>query len=270
MRWLAALLLLLTASCAPAPRIAIDLRALDGVPVLPLQTDTGVSSALLLEDGTVLTCSHGIPRGHETGELCLGGFWTRYHVAMSGDNLATHWDVWKGKVPDGMHGDWSHVTLTPAVRPSDFFHPPFPVTPSPRPPQPGETVYVVGYTIEPDPNGTPEAPHHAVRHWVPLIVTPPPTRSLAETAEPVVWVRTGPEEDLPELPPPASPQGGRPGAFLARGFSGTPLLRPIASADGRPAFEACGVLVAADREDDADRGHFGLAVPIPAAYFAGR
>ena len=72
-------------------RVDLDLRVLDRVPVVPIQTPTGFGTGLLLPDGRAVTCSHIFPRGQHDLEARIAGRQVRCRILQSGDGLKHEW-----------------------------------------------------------------------------------------------------------------------------------------------------------------------------------
>lgn len=242
---------LLLAGCRAEPVIAIDLRILDSIPVVPLQISGSDEShslrhsatGLLLGDGSVLTCSHALPRGVRggggggggaLGRVRVTGPWINYDVKSRGTYRGDG-SSWMDDAPPESLDDWAVITLDPPVDPAQFVQPTVAYHVSFEAPRVGETVYLVGYTVEPV-EGSSEGAF--IRYWVPLIVVSPPSnaRSLGES---VVWLR-GPSEPFAQTQAPA--YGGRPLASLRHGFSGGPVLRVRPGGLGGPTLEVCAIL----------------------------
>jgi hypothetical protein len=251
--------MLFLAACAAQPRVDIDLRMLDGVPAVPIETRTGICTGLLMDDGQLLTCSHGIPRGEAGGEMVVAGLATRYTVIRSGDNLERTWSSWHGKVPAALDQDWSLISTQPGVDPRQVFSV---LVPAPlsavAAPKPGDTVYIVGYTARSQsPSGSYAG--YLVRHWVPMLVVEPPGHYAADH-QPIIWLTTGSSgAAYMSTPTSTAETAGHPDSLASHGYSGAPVLRK--RSDGK--LETCAIMVAGDNKTGDGRGTFAVAIPLP-------
>ena len=163
------------------PGVAFDLRLLDRAPVVPIQMREGNATGLLRPDGSVLTCSHVVPRGHAQGEVRITGPWIRFSVPESGDHLARTWGDWSAAEPPDPLDDWAILVTDPPIDARQIFAAPLELRLSRDPPHIGETVYLVGYTVE---GG------RFIRYWVTLAVVPPPGDRRSSTPAHVIWLPT--------------------------------------------------------------------------------
>lgn len=225
------------------PRVDFDLRWLDNVSVVPIQTPYAVGTATLLDDGRVLSCSHVIPRLQPTGEARIAGRAVRYRVLASGDALSRTWTWWP-PAPDT--ADWVIFETEPPLDAAAIFGPVQTPPLSPQPPRVDETLYVVGYTAE---------DRQFIRRWVPTVVIDPPHDRYAPYGQ-VIWLRGA--SDAPPRPPGLGKGAGWLGPMVG-GMSGSPVLRR--REDGT--FEVCAMLVAREADDKGISSGVGLAIPIP-------
>ncbi len=221
------------AGCAcQEPTLDIEARVLDSIPVVPLITNLGVSTALLGEDSTLVTVSHAIPRGEFSGPAEVSSASYTYNVLTSGDGLQRSWTVWDDTIADlGQGQDWAKLSLSPALTPGAVFHSPATITWSSQPPLVGEQLVLVGYTMEGD---------VLQRYWVPVQVIASPAQFQVLDAGHHVWFRT------------------LTGKNLRNGFSGAPLLRQ--SADG--VFEFCAMMVSSKKAGGIPLD-VGVAIYVP-------
>jgi hypothetical protein len=223
------------------------------VPVVPLQfgEENGAPGArhgatgLLRPVGTVLTCSHAVPGGGSDGKIRITGPWIDYRITGRGDEPGGLSGTWTDADPPISLDDWAVIAPEPAIDASGIFVPLLRVGVSSEPPRLGETVYLVGYTVEEvegDPNGW------FVRYWVPLVVVAPP-RSVSESlGGSVVWLQAG-SQPFTETPGARSPGAGRPSNALKPGFSGAPVLR-LRRGEGGAELEVCAVFHGVTRGRD--------------------
>jgi hypothetical protein len=246
---------ILLAGCAPRPRV--DLNLLDHVPVVPLQMATGCGTGLLLPSGEVLTCSHILPRGLEQGDVRITGPWIRYHANRSGDNLRERWTTWEDGRPSNATNDWALIVPDPPVKADDIFFPPAKVDLVTDLPRVGETVYIVGYTVQ----GTGQG--RFVRYWTPMLVVRPPRSRYAAFGPQLIWLRSGSYDQTAadaEAGALINNSGeGRLGP-IRKGFSGAPVLRHL----GGGRFEVCALFVDAEFKGESATG-IGIAIPLPPA-----
>lgn len=234
----------------PKPHVEFDLSVLDRVPVFPLtgtlaDTPRAVCTGLLLPDGTILTCSHGLTREKTQGYGYFAGYPIKYRVLRSGDQLRAMWLSPDPAHPPEATGDWALLSSDPRIR-SRYVSEGFVDVPlSDRPPSPGETLFVVGYTLT-------DADEYYDRVWAPVLV-------VARPGEDSVWLKGLVPEDLRKISRYSGrPAGaGRPG-MQQKGLSGSPVIRR--SPDGR--LEACGLWIAGQFDEDG-RARIGVAIPIP-------
>ncbi|MGH7131086.1 MAG: hypothetical protein ACREJO_03980 [Phycisphaerales bacterium] len=214
------------------PTVTIDLQTLDRVPVFPLIVaegdDTRISlkhsaTGTLRSDGTVVTCSHFIPRNHAHDMVSITGPWIDYQVLESGDGLGISWSTWSEEAPPLVSQDWAILQPNPSVVVATYFPDTLFAPTSARPPRVGETLYLVGYTVDPK---SPEGRPRFARFWVPLLVVPTP-ESLGKFGDAVAWVQTA-SQPYAESPSPRATGGGSPSTVLRPGFSGSPVLRSLA------------------------------------------
>ena len=223
------------------PVVTIDLRVLDRVPVFPLVIAEGDdvklslkhgATGMLREDGTIITCSHFIPRGYAHGRLCVTGPWIGYQVLDSGDGLSVKWSSWSEEAPLPVTQDWAVLQPSPPIDVAQFLSDPVFVLAGTSPPQVGETLYLVGYTLHPD---SPRNRPRFARFWVPLLVVSTP-ESLTALGRAVASVQTA-SQPYPEPTANHALGSGTPSSVLRPGFSGSPVLRSLG--DGR--FEQCAI-----------------------------
>ncbi len=235
------------------------LSILDGCPVVPVCTASGLSTAWFIGAGELVTCSHALPRGAHTGEIRLAGWAANYEVVRSGDDLGIAWTRFPETREDRAWADpgrdWALLRLSPPLSRTDVFATPtFDARIAESAAQPGEALFVVGFTmpngrVEPmvghaDP-GSARLPDRVVLE-VQTVRAPARFRGLDRDG--VLWVRA------------------RGGGLMHAGFSGAPLWR--VRAGGTP--EVCGMLIGAEREgtSGASTGA-GLAIRPPGV-LAGR
>lgn len=215
----------------------------DRLPVVPIQTHQGNGTGLLLADGSVLTCSHVFPRGEVQGAIRVTGPWISYRVEKSGDQLSGTWSAWSAGSARDVQNDWTIFAPSSPVIAETLFNDPIRVVLSPAPPARGDSLFLVGYTVE---GGRFE------RCQVPLQVVEPPVRELAGSAFGVKAISG------------KAVRAHAPGAAVLRdhlslGFSGAPIWR--VRADG--VVEACGMLVAAELDRAGHPTQVGVATGIP-------
>jgi hypothetical protein len=260
MRWFTLLFLALLGCRASGPEVSIDLRRLDGAPVVPIQSKTGSFTGTLRPDGTLLTCSHGIPRHERDGDLCVAGAWVRYHVVASGDDLAVEWHV-QSEPPRRAPEDWAVITTEPRIDPAFVFHPPLALELSTLPPRVGETVYLVGYTVESTREGRSGSGQNLKRYWVPALAIEE-IHDASEAEAHGVWIEASSEQvefaagELSERS-----TAGRPLAGMRRGFSGSPVMR----VNAQQQLEVCAILVDGRYTEDGQPSRDAIAIPLPTA-----
>lgn len=257
MRWFCLLLCVSLGCRAVEPEVAIDLRRLDGAPVVPIQSRTGSFTGTLRPDGTLLTCSHGIPRSERDGDLWVAGAWVRYHVLASGDDLAEAW-TFQSEPPRRARDDWALIRTEPRLDPGAVFHPPLALGLSALPPRVGETVYVVGYTVESTHDASSGSTRDLERYWVPAIAVE--EIRPAHDEEPTgIWIQassTPVEFAADELSD--RPTAGRPLAGMRRGFSGSPVIRVNAQHE----LEVCAIVVDGRYIDESHTSRDAIAIPL--------
>lgn len=273
-------------ACRAEPKVTIDLRLLDRVPVVPLHIAEGVdeqssrhtATGLLQSDGTILTCSHALPRNRNEGRIRITGPWITYHVQSSGDDLSFDFPRWSETDPPSALNDWAVITTDPPIDAKTLFFSPLSVAISTTPPEIGETVYLVGYTVETtasNPNG------QFVRYWVPMIVVTPPSHIREALGNTVLWLR--PPSNATLLSPPQAEQSATAPSThselntgtghllhsLRNGFSGAPVLRvqrnPNDTLTTPPKLEVCAVF-----HGMGNNGHDTIGVAIVPKFFATR
>lgn len=232
-----ALLLLWLGGCRAQPLVTIDPRMLDCVPVVAMAfRDAGNATGLVLDDGTVLTCSHALPAEAGISRVQVNGVEHNYHVV--GRGLPAAMGSWKVEQPPVSLDDWSVIALDQPIKAGSVVGCTVPCVLAFEPPRIGETVYLVGYTAEMthDPNES-----LFVRYWVPLVVVPAPRGFPANLASSVVWMRTAsrryasPDQSLQQM-------WSRPLNEVRPGFSGSPVLRVGYDEAGEARFEVCAIL----------------------------
>lgn len=251
---LASAVLLLLGACRAEPKIELDLRQLDTVPVVPLVMKQGASSALIRPDGRLLTCSHAIGRGEAAGETMVAGIAMNYAVLASGDGLAVQWRTWNRNEPQRHDLDWALLSVDQPVSMAGFVAP-GEVALSVKRPEVGETLYLVGYTVE----GT-----QLVRYWAVFVVVPKPSGDFT-AEESLVWIRAGSgasEAERQAAVVPAWPGAGRLTRGLMKGLSGSPILRHT-KVGGVDRLEACGIFVGAGTMENGKASDYGVAIPLP-------
>ncbi|MBK9187710.1 MAG: trypsin-like peptidase domain-containing protein [Phycisphaerales bacterium] len=257
-------MLLILGGCRAEPAVEIDLRVLDSIPVVPLQFSDGAdetaslrhsATGLLLGDGIVLTCAHTLPSERQHGRVRVTGPWISYEVRTRGSYRGDGSEPWKDTEPPESLDDWAVITLDPPVEPAHVILSSQVCPLTFEPPSVGETVYLVGYTVEPV-EGSPDGAF--VRYWVPLLVVPAPTNVRSAFESSVVWLR-GPSRPFAQTQVHA--YGGKPLASLRQGFSGAPVLRVRDDGAGGVRLEVCAILHGrALRRDD-----LGVAI-VPARF----
>lgn len=232
-----ALLLIVLGGCRAQPSVTIDPRTLDCVPVVALAfRDAGNATALVLDDGTLLTCSHALPPEAGSCRVQVNGVEHNYHIV--GRGLPAAVGSWKVKQPPVSLDDWAAISLDQPMNAASVVGCTVPCVLAFEPPRVGETVYLVGYTAEF--RGAP-GDSLFVRYWVPLIVVPAPRGFPAGLSESVVWLRTGsrkfasPDQSIQRM-------WSRPLNEVRPGFSGAPVLRVGHDASGEVRFEVCAIL----------------------------
>jgi hypothetical protein len=230
-------------TASTGPRADFEFHVLDQIPVVPVQTKDSNCSGLLLRDGTILTCSHVIPRNESEGPIRVTGPWIRYNVTSSGDHLATAWgDRSRHGVP-AEFDDWAYIRTEPSLRPELIFGDLISPQQSAAPPRIGETLVVLGYSVEQGEES------RFVRYWLPVEVVAP---ALPREGT-VFWLKARPGSMLQRSDCNGS---ARLASSFKSGFSGAPVLRP--QKDG--SMEVCAILVAAER---ATSPSLAVAIPVP-------
>ncbi len=226
--------LLLLAGCAcQEPKLSIEASVLDSIPVVPLVTVLGVSTAWLDGDLSLVTVSHAIPRGQSSGPAEVSWTSVIYTVTASGDGLEREWALWDSTIARlGQGQDWAKMRLTLPLTQGSFFTDPLTITWSDQPPRVGEQLVIVGYTRE---------DNQVVRYWTPIEIIDVPEVHREIDAGHHVWFRTVTGKNLRE------------------GFSGAPLLRQ--RVDG--GFEACAMMVSAQYKRGGEPLSTGVAIVVP-------
>ena len=132
----------------------------------------------------------------------------------------------------------------------EFFESPLNPAPSPDPPRVGETVYIVGYSVD---------DRQFTRYWVPAVVVDTPAAEYRAFGESVIWLRAAPPGPGAAQHPGAARGAGRTGT-IRHGLSGSPVLRHR----GDGSLELCGLLVGVEAEPRSVARSIGAAIPLPA------
>lgn len=225
---------------------AFDAALADRLPVVPVQTSAGNGTGLLLPDGSVLTCSHVIPRRRPQGKVRVTGAWIDYQVESCGDGLATRWTEWSPTDAPAIDKDWADISTSPSVSGAALFADPPAMHWTARPPRRGDTLFLVGYTVEED---------RFVRCWIDLEVVEVGVKP-GTASEHSFWVRATGRSNRA--------RGDAPGATVERcglslGFSGAPVMRLTESRQ----VEICGMLAAAELDSSGRPTRLGVAISPP-------
>lgn len=248
-----AVLLLWMGGCRAQPLVTIDPRALDCIPVVVLAfPGTGIATGLVLDDGTVLTCSHALPPEAQDGSVQVHGVLYNYHVVGRGAPEGV--ESWRVNQPPASLDDWAVISLNRPMNAASVVGCAVPCVLVFEPPRIGETVYLVGYTAE-----MRSAPGETwfVRYWIPLVVVPAPKGFPATLASSVVWLQTTSRKSA-SPDPSVQPSQSRPLHELRLGFSGSPILRLGYDSAGEARFEVCAIL---HSKSDGRTDHGSAIVP---------